>query len=83
MRWARAWSASALGVNRRSAGTSRSAYSRIRPESMSTVPSSVTAVGALTTGLIAAKSSQLRKTDSASCVNFRSMSVSEIATRRT
>lgn len=61
----------------------RSAYSRIRLESISTTPSSVTSDGAFTIGLIAAKSSKVLKTDRGSCENGRFSIVIEIATRRT
>ena len=55
----------------------------ISPDSISTVPSSHTSVGALTTGLMRLNCSYVLNTDSGSCSNGRSSSRSAIAVRRT
>ena len=55
----------------------------IRPESISTVPSSQTSVGALTTGLMRANASKVLNTEIDACSNGTSSSRSVIATRRT
>src|ERR1700748_1373484 len=55
----------------------------ISAESISTVPSSHTSVGALTTGLMRLNWSKVLNTDSGSCSNGISSSRSAIATRRT
>ncbi|MNT96116.1 hypothetical protein D3C72_2381280 [compost metagenome] len=55
----------------------------ISVESISTTPLSQTSEGALTTGLMAWKRSNSRKTDTDSCVNGNPSRRSEIAVRRT
>jgi hypothetical protein len=52
-------------------------------ESISTVPSSQTKLGALTTGLIALKRSKWRKTETCWCSKAMPIRLSEMATRRT
>ena len=52
-------------------------------ESMSTVPSSHTSVGAFTTGLMPRNWSKLRKTERDRCSKGRPISFREMATRRT
>src|SRR5216684_5866811 len=60
-----------------------SAYSRMSVESISTVPSSHTSEGALTTGLIRRNCSKVLKTEIDRCSNGRPSNWSDTATRRT
>src|SRR5258706_7791386 len=60
-----------------------SVYSRMRVESISTVPSSHTSEGALTTGLIRRNCSKVLKTEIDRCSNGRPSNWSDTATRRT
>ncbi|MNY20873.1 hypothetical protein D3C86_1543860 [compost metagenome] len=55
----------------------------ISEESISTMPSSQTSEGALTTGLIARNCSKVLNTDTDSCRNGMSSNASEMAARRT